>query len=641
MSTLQSLSANVVLDIDPRKNSLLDQSGNNNNAVNSGCLWVNTNRGRGIKIAPYTYLTVADSPNLQITEGVLLVFGDFQKQLSGTRFMYKRNGGGTNFDFYVNTSNTVGVYTGATASTATVNIIGTKMIAVKIGVGVKPVFYVNGVNVGVGSTNISLSMDDAPLIIGNTSTTLNSLENVITRAVILNTSSVTDQQMSQIYDEYIASKGVLHNPRRNINFIKPKEKLQSCKLSYDFPHKTVGGDIVDQSGNGNNGVVTNPLIAGGSDIQASYFNGATSAVVRSNAGIGSFTECSIIALVRFDDIAPLQYFLQIGGINDGAQVGISGSRIRLDDDINNVNGGANGITLLNSNQWYWIQVDFAANGTMKAYIDNNLEINYAGEQFGDIASNNVTIGNRYGTLFFRGDMGLCRIYDTALTDNERNERYSQYARHIKFKHDMEDVYPTVNDVTDGPLANSEFSVYSGTHKVSVDSNGKKWVECVSAGVTYMNSLSAYGTWVFEFNKSSSPTALDVIILSTIIGDKLTTGQYGYIQRFVNNGQPAFQKTTNGSSANLSVASASYFDTDTDYKYAITRSVDGEFTLYIKGGAFTSWTLVDSSVAGSNPATDTTTTSSKYFNVDADAGDKYRLLGIHQGVLTLGKLNELY
>jgi hypothetical protein len=53
---------------------------------------------------------------------------------------------------------------------------------------------------------------------------------------------------------------------------------------------------------------------------------------------------------------------------------------------------------------------------------------------------------------------------------------------------------------------------------------------------------------------------------------------------------------------------------TAYSCRIVRRVGGQFALYLKGGAYPDWTLVDCAGTGStNPVTDNTHTSGKFFN----------------------------
>jgi hypothetical protein len=100
------------------------------------------------------------------------------------------------------------------------------------------------------------------------------------------------------------------------------------------------------------------------------------------------------------------------------------------------------------------------------------------------------------------------------------------------------------------------------------------------------------------------------------------------------------ESVNAAYSQLFNTAASYFANLTPYKIAVSRNYAGSITVYIKGGAYTEWTLV-AVTAGTNPITDTTTVTSKYFGVHMEVATKFRLLGIHAGVLGLPELNNLY
>ncbi len=78
--------------------------------------------------------------------------------------------------------------------------------------------------------------------------------------------------------------------------------------------------------------------------------------------------------------------------------------------------------------------------------------------------------------------------------------------------------------------------------------------------------------------------------------------------------------------------AGYVADSTWYRFGVTRRDDGQFTAYIKGGVFTSWTLIDpTGGSGTNPVTDTTYTASKYVVLDLGVGDLISGFRFYQGV----------
>ena len=109
-----------------------------------------------------------------------------------------------------------------------------------------------------------------------------------------------------------------------------------------------------------------------------------------------------------------------------------------------------------------------------------------------------------------------------------------------------------------------------------------------------------------------------------------SGNTGYMIRIHADESISLRETFVGA---LMVTSTSYIENNTWYRMKITRTSDGEFTVYIRGGSFgdDDWTTVVAGGSGSNPATDTTTTTSEFIVLDVDAGDRISRLLLTDGV----------
>ena len=83
---------------------------------------------------------------------------------------------------------------------------------------------------------------------------------------------------------------------------------------------------------------------------------------------------------------------------------------------------------------------------------------------------------------------------------------------------------------------------------------------------------------------------------------------------------------------LGQSSFPLFEEQVYYDMKLTRTLDGEFYFYIRGGDFgyDDWTLV-TVATGSNPVTDAFFTESKYFVIDLDFGDRFANLVMRKGV----------
>ena len=156
----------LILYHDYRSGTLLDLSGNNNDGVATDIVL-----GHHAQFPLTTsVITVADSAELQGTTFGLVVLGNFTQQESDERLMSKRDGGGTNFDWYLSAGN-VGFYEGSGIKNygAGINIIASTCLGLNVATGAIPVFFKDGISQGAMTTGgvASISADDAPLLIGN------------------------------------------------------------------------------------------------------------------------------------------------------------------------------------------------------------------------------------------------------------------------------------------------------------------------------------------------------------------------------------------------------------------------------------------------------------------------------------------
>ena len=166
-------------------------------------------------------------------------------------------------------------------------------------------------------------------------------------------------------------------------------------------------------------------------------------------------------------------------------------------------------------------------------------------------------------------------------------------------------------------------------------NGTKYLENVTAGTLAIPSKQAYGTWEFDWYKGSDSTVPMfnfMVSKASAYNQNSNNGHMFYVS--VNEGLILYRITASGLVAtNLSTAN-SYITINTWYRIKITRSLAGVFTVYIKGGTFgnTSWTLVSvTGGSGANPFTNINHTTSEYFSIDLDAGDRITNIVFKEGI----------
>lgn len=168
--------------------------------------------------------------------------------------------------------------------------------------------------------------------------------------------------------------------------------------------------------------------------------------------------------------------------------------------------------------------------------------------------------------------------------------------------------------------------------------GTKYLECVTAGVLSIPSKQAYGTWEFDWYKGGLSNVIDGILIASKPNSRSFATQNGYFLRIESNEAYFLYKTTNGSATAIANSSASYISNNTWYRVKIIRTLSGVFTVLIKGGSFTpttgydGWTLVSTTGgSGTNPVTDNTYTTSEYFVLDIDAGDRIANIKLTDGI----------
>ncbi len=141
------------------------------------------------------------------------------------------------------------------------------------------------------------------------------------------------------------------------------------------------------------------------------------------------------------------------------------------------------------------------------------------------------------------------------------------------------------------------------------------------GIIGIPCSQAYGTWQFDIYKGADDNNLEVDFIADRIDNAIH--QNGYY--LTNNSSEAIglAKSTVGSAPGLMSSADNYTAKEgTWYRITITRNSKGEFYTYIEGGEFTSRTLISVTGGyGTNPAVDTNYSTSNYFVLDLNVGDR--------------------
>lgn len=647
MNIPAGLQSNLVMNLDFTQGSLLDKSGNSNNAVATGNpQWVNTQKGKGVRVTnEYSSnsdkITAANSTSLNIggtgSELTLVCFADFGDVANYdnfSRMFSKRDGGGTNYEMTVGSS-AIYYRSGASASSLSQTINATypciNMIATTHVTGEKNKVYVNGNYFGEGDTAIDLAQNDADLQIGNYFGTGGGMLKPIQQALIFNT-ELSSQQMSQLYDEFMRSRGIGTLGKRNFQ-LPENISGNEANLVGGWNLRNDGGKCRDVSvGSNDMDIIGTMQIKTPWGEPAQKFPGDVAASVETDASFSStsYANATIAFLFKVGSTGS-RYIADIGSSNDNLSIATSNRIPVLNDDINNANQTYSGSTALAEGEWYHGVVEVHSDGTKRFYVNNELEIDQAtATNFTDGSDDDLVLGTRNGSNPWDGAIGLFQFYDKIFTDAGREKLYrEQYVNKLLYRNTFEDA-PVSLGATDGDL--NDFIPSTGTWKISEDGTDK-WLECVSAGIAYIPSEQAYGTWEFDLNKaaSSNPSVIFTAETNAGISD---SSQNGYTVIISSTETVSLREGVAGVVTTKLITASAYVAALTKYTIRVTRDYTGEFTVYLKGGAFTTWTLIDvSGGSGTNPVTDNTITTSKYTVIDLDAGDKISSIRTFQGIIS--------
>ncbi len=139
--------------------------------------------------------------------------------------------------------------------------------------------------------------------------------------------------------------------------------------------------------------------------------------------------------------------------------------------------------------------------------------------------------------------------------------------------------------------------------------GKRTISYSSSGdFIYAADTEAFGAWYFDVVFT---TTADTYV--NLVADKAaaTVAPLGYAVRFSSSGQVEMVRTTGVGAAQLFFTAAGYLTNGVTYSCMVTRTVLGQFALWIKGGVYAEYTLM-APAGGANPtAVDLTYTTSKY------------------------------
>ena len=633
---------NIVLDHRYFLGTFKDFSGQGNHGTpTSGVYFQNTIDGRkGLRFGAAQAVDVTDDASLQLTEGTILGYGDFVNMNEQSRIVAKRDGGGTNYDFHYNdATNQICMFDGATNACIIKTTAGSKTLGCIFGNSEAPNFYIDGLLVGTSASTNAITVDDASLTVGNLYTKSGDQEmrNPMSGALIWNV-QLTASEMAQAH-EWVMEQVTPTHPKQNFYFgsqVNPQEP----NLTAAWDGTKGSGKVVDLVAGSNNLTINGAGHTTKYGLDGWLFNGAETLT---GTSIDMSSGGTVEVVFELDDVSGTQTIFE-STLASGNRFGIVVHATDLRSGA--LSGGSyyksTGASTLNAGQLYHAVCSFDGSTTTVLALNGVNQTSTATPSI--TATDRLTIGaSNADSQFFNGKIFFVKRYSDAKTAAWAAVRYQDLMQRLPvFIDTLQDA--NVSVATEGGakgnyLSNTawKFGDTSARYKVSSQSvfNNPyaKVIECTTAGVLYQESLQAYGTWEFALNKAATTTPY-ILFVADVIGIYSATNQDQYSIAVNGDELVALGKRPNaGPPSNLCTTATGYVSESTWYKFRVTRSYAGSFSVYILGGAFTSWTLVDvTGGSGTNPVTDTAITASKYCVLDLDAGDKVTDFKFYHGVL---------
>jgi len=146
----------------------------------------------------------------------------------------------------------------------------------------------------------------------------------------------------------------------------------------------------------------------------------------------------------------------------------------------------------------------------------------------------------------------------------------------------------------------------------------------AAGTIAIPSTQAYGTWEFDWYPTVDAAGNGrIYFITDAIDIYPNVNSYMFDVGSSEKNIRIGESSNSPSYAQVMATAANYIYLNTWYRIKIVRTTAGEFSLYIKGGVYSdNYVLVSiSGGSGANPVIDNTYTTSNYFVLDLDAGDK--------------------
>jgi len=386
--------------------------------------------------------------------------------------------------------------------------------------------------------------------------------------------------------------------------------LTAPKIHFDFEivPTNPGRGVIDLSGNGNNGVVT----------QASQVSSPLGCKAIDIANMGPFEgRVSVADAASIQDLAPMSIsiwlnlrsrgYSNVGRLLDKGPLSLlfAGGVLRFLHNFSVAHGNWD-ITVadyipygVNTPVHIVVTYDSSDKDNDPTFYINGIvvpagDVVEASSPDG-VASTDVgselTVGNDNG--FNRPSDGVFadfRYFNSIISAGEVKDLFLPGARAVTCSHPRFNWPESTEDKTAwgqvGP-----WEVLSGTWRW-VDNGVSRGLYRVANGAVIRPQPHAYGSWYFKATYDLA-NYLRVPFICNSKGEWDAADQDGYQIRLGLAGRVVLQRVDGGAPTTLFFTDADYMADGVEYEFLVTRSTAQGWEVWIKGGAYTSWTSVDS------------------------------------------------
>jgi len=499
--------------------------------------------------------------------------------------------------------------------------------------------YYNGSLVASTEANPGNRQDNLdtpnPLQLGKVTTQTANMFDGTFNAFLIANRVLTATEVSQIQGELEGMKWPTKTSGKAKTNLTPNTNDSSLVVGYNM--KEVSGEVQDFSQNTITGTVNgNPLNATTNMGSTLRFNGVDADIEATNAllNVSGTTELTVACWVKTNITTGTHYCI-VNGINTYAytlSIASNGrARIVIDQDW----GGDMDIygtsALLRDGQWHYLVGSLTtsgANSTLSLYVDGELDNSNTFAAYTMTMVNTGLYIGRSQSTYSDSTFASAEIYNEGKNASWVATQYAKGAGVVQYKTDWGIAESSSVVSSTGVIRDSDFTILSGQWRVNSTSTTKS-IYCNSSGVISLptsvmagdSKEAAYGTWEFTINKGGTAPLFGFACQENI--DVLDGSQNCYVLHIDGSRRVRLRKVTAGSLSDLFYSAADYVSNAVEYRVRITRSPTGVFTGYIKGGAYTNWTLIVPEV-GTNPATDNSFTTADYVVWELDTGDSFIL-----------------